>query len=523
MWTPPERIKHPLPPESWPSAEEASRALLFSPLRFGALSLSKRTWVPAMVPWRATGEGEVSEQVLQWYQRFARAQPGAIVVEATGVRDVPSGPLLRIGHNRYLDGLKRLSETVAEASGGETRLFIQLIDFLSIRRRPPAEKYFRRFLHITTAHRDALIEHTGDARFAIAPEREVATELFQRGEDFWGQALTERELRDLRYGQREEVNDLHLSHIRDLPAQLPELFHQAARRAQEAGFDGVELHCAHAYTLASFLSCTNQRDDGYGGDFEGRVRLPLEVYRATREAVGDDWVVGARLLVDEVIAGGTRVDTSARYARRFAEAGMDFVSASKGGRFEDALQPKVGAAAYPYTGPSGYECMPTVYSDQSGPFGRNLMLMGQMRAAIREASLNTPLVVAGGIGTFSLAESTLQSEIGDVIATARASLADPDLWLKTQLGYGSEVRRCAYTNYCEALDAQHREVTCRLWDRVELSEPEILRSQDGRRRLVAPIWEPRPTQVEGESDDESDDESVADDESMGDKLDERGE
>lgn len=220
------------------------------------------------------------------------------------------------------------------------------------------------------------------------------------------------------------------------------------------------------------------------------MRLPLEVYEATRAAVGSRWVVGARLLVDEVIEGGTRVDTSARYARRFAEAGMDFVSASKGGRFEDAKQPKVGAAAYPYTGQSGYECMPTIYSDAQGPFGRNLALMGQLRAEIREAGLETPLVVAGGIGTFSLAESALREGLGDVIASARASLADPDLWLKVQLGRGDEVRRCAYTNYCEALDAQHREVTCRLWDRTDLGQPDLKRSRDGRRRLTAPAWAP---------------------------------
>ena len=488
MWTPPERIKHPLAEARWPTRIEAESALLFSPLQFGALSLKSRTWVPAMVPWRATEDGEVSEGVLRWYERFAQGKPGAIVVEATGVRDVPSGPLLRIGHDRYIEGLKRLTDVVREASEGETRLFIQLIDFLSIRRRPLPEKFFGRYLQVRDAHRVALVDHTLDPRYLIAPEVEVRAALLEGGEALWSEALHARELRDLRYGQREEVNDIHHAHIRNLPQRLPELFYQAASRAKEAGFDGVELHCAHAYTLASFMSTTNRRDDGYGGDFEGRIRLPLEVYGATRSAVGDDFIVGARLLVDEVIEGGTRVDTSSRYAQRFAQAGMDFVSASKGGRFEDAKQPKVGEAAYPYTGPSGYECMPTIYSDTRGPFGRNLMLMGQMRTAIREGGCDTPLVVAGGIGTFTLAEATLREGLGDIIGTARASLADPDLWLKARLGRGEEVRRCAYTNYCEALDAKHKEVTCRLWDRKELGAPDILRSRDGRRRLTAPAW-----------------------------------
>ena len=99
-----------------------------------------------MVPWRATEEGFVTREVLDWYERFARGQPGAIVVEATGIRDIRSGPLLRIGHDRFVPGLRELVETVRAASEGQTRLFIQIIDFLSVKRRPPAEKFFRRFL-----------------------------------------------------------------------------------------------------------------------------------------------------------------------------------------------------------------------------------------------------------------------------------------------------------------------------------------------------------------------------------------
>src|ERR1700761_1884361 len=129
MWRPPERIRYEASLGRVPDASEAARARLFAPLRQGRLALAQRTWVPAMVPWRATEDGFVSDDVLSWYERFARGAPGAIVVEATGVRDVPSGPLLRIGHDRYVDGLARLTETVRRASEGRTKLFIQLIDF----------------------------------------------------------------------------------------------------------------------------------------------------------------------------------------------------------------------------------------------------------------------------------------------------------------------------------------------------------------------------------------------------------
>src|SRR6185436_17241893 len=105
-----------------------------------------------------------------------------------------------------------------------------------------------------------------------------------------------------------------LPHISELPRVLPEIFADAAFRAKESGFDGVELHYAHAYTMASFLSARNDRSDGYGGSRENRVRLPLEVHAAVREAVGDRVAVGCRFLSDEVIEGGSRVDDAAFYA-----------------------------------------------------------------------------------------------------------------------------------------------------------------------------------------------------------------
>src|SRR5262245_29817059 len=108
MWKPPERVKHPIPETSWPTPEEAEASLLFSPIRLGAATLEQRTWVPAMVPWRATEEGHVTDELLAWYERFARGRPGALVVEATGIRDVPSGPLLRVGHDRFVPGLAEL-------------------------------------------------------------------------------------------------------------------------------------------------------------------------------------------------------------------------------------------------------------------------------------------------------------------------------------------------------------------------------------------------------------------------------
>ncbi len=163
MWKFSNPIKHPIPEARWPTREEAKQSLLFKPIQIGPVRLESRTWVPAMVPWRATEDGFVTQDNLDWYRRFAAGRPGALVVEATGVRDIPSGPLLRIGHDRFLPGLKQLVETVRETSEGHTKLFIQIIDFLAVKRRPDPTKYFGRFLEITDRHRRAISELVEDS------------------------------------------------------------------------------------------------------------------------------------------------------------------------------------------------------------------------------------------------------------------------------------------------------------------------------------------------------------------------
>jgi dimethylglycine catabolism A len=482
-------IKHQIPPAQWPSTEAVRRSMLFQPIRIGPLTLDSRTWVPAMVPWRATEDGFVTKDNLDWYRRFAAGQPGALVVEATGIRDIPSGPLLRISHDRFLPGLQQLVETVRDASKGHTKLFIQIIDFLAVKRRPEPQKYFQRFLKITEHHRHALAEMTRDPGWIERDEATVRAFLSEAAGTILDRVLGERELESLRFGYRERVTDTHLPHVRELPQVLPGIFADAARRAREVGFDGVELHYAHAYTMAGFLSALNTRDDGYGGPCENRVRLPLEVYRAVRTAVGEHYVVGTRFLGDEVIAGGNRIDDAIYFGLEFAKAGLDYLSISKGGKFEDAEQPKIGQAVYPYTGRSGHECMPTTLSDERGPFGRSVPLVTKIKDALNAAGLSTPVVVTGGITTFAQAEAILRNGDADIAGLARQALADPDWFIKVKLGRGDEIRRCTYTNYCEALDQAHRQVTCKLWDRKELDEEGIAMAADGRRRLLAPNWE----------------------------------
>ncbi len=478
MWKPSERIKYKPSPGVWPSAAEAASSVLFQPLSYQALALENRTWVPAMVPWRAEESGEVTDDNVDWYGRFARGRPGAIVVEATGIRDVPSGPLLRAGDDRFVPGLARIAERVRAESDGHTRVYIQLIDFLAVRRRPDPGKYFERHLAIRPEHLQAL---------GVDDERAARARFAELDDEALRQVLDAREYDALARGYRERVTDTHLPHIADLPNVLPDLFAQAARRVKAAGFDGVELHYAHAYTMASFLSATNTRTDGYGGSREARVRLALQIIDAVRAEVGASYTLGCRFLADECIDGGSTVEDACVYGVAFARAGLDFLSLSRGGKFDDAKQPKLGEAVYPYTGRSGYECMPQYISDERGPFGRNLQAARAIRAAVREAGFDVPVVAAGGIHNFEQAEAVIDSGAGDVVGFARQALADPDWFEKVRQGRGGEVRLCEYTNYCEGLDQKHKQVTCQLWDRLDDGKPCTM-THDGKRRLLAPDW-----------------------------------
>ena len=148
------------------------------------------------------------------YARFARGRPGAIVVEATGIRDIPSGPLLRISNDSYIDGLSRLVDIVREASAGHTKLFIQCIDFLSIRRRPDPERFLKEFLRITESYRETLNAKDWD-------ERQIRDYLVSLDEASLAKILDERDLESLRMGYRERVTDMHLPQIAELQRFCP--------------------------------------------------------------------------------------------------------------------------------------------------------------------------------------------------------------------------------------------------------------------------------------------------------------
>ena len=275
-----------------------------------------------------------------------------------------------------------------------------------------------------------------------------------------------------RSGWRQKVSDLNIDDIHG----IVDAYAAAALRCIGAGYDGVELHMAHAYTLSSFLSRMNKRRDDYGGSLERRLRLPVEVVKRVREAVGESFPIGVRFDGEECIKGGYTIDESRLIALRLVQAGVDYVSISAGGKFEDA-QPRKGEPPYPYTGYSGDRCMP----GKTYPPAANVYIAAAIRQFLRDQGRETPVVATGKINTPELAESILRSGDADLIGMARPILCDPDWPNKVRSGHFDRVIRCCYANVCKAKDERFQTVTCFLWPKGEIQAP---KSGDS----VAPAW-----------------------------------
>jgi hypothetical protein len=169
--------------------------------------------------------------VLDWYGRFADGRAGRLVVEATGIRDVPSGRCCASATTASCRGCARSSTWCARRSGRPDALFIQLIDFLSIRRRPERE-VLRAFLAVTAI--------TATPCAALAPARDAPTRRAVRArsprcddDGSCARARRRASSRTLRFGYRERVTDLHLPHVARAAAGAARLFADAAARARE--------------------------------------------------------------------------------------------------------------------------------------------------------------------------------------------------------------------------------------------------------------------------------------------------
>jgi anthraniloyl-CoA monooxygenase len=213
-------------------------------------------------------------------------------------------------------------------------------------------------------------------------------------------------------------------------------FVQAARRGVRAGFDMLELHAAHGYLLASFISpLTNTRSDEYGGALGNRLRFPLEVFRALRAAWPDDKPMSVRISATDWTDGGITGDDAVEVARAFAEAGCDLIDVSTG---------QTVAGAEPVYG----RMYQTPFSDQI----RN------------DAGLATMCV--GAITTADQVNTIIAAGRADLVALARPHLVDPAFTIRAAAWYGAPDLHCP-PQYRAGRDQLYRNSAR---DRAELEE-----------------------------------------------------
>ena len=199
--------------------------------------------------------------------------------------------------------------------------------------------------------------------------------------------------------------------------KVVEEFREAARRAREAGFDGVEIQFGLGYLIAQFLSArTNLRRDAYGGDFRNRLAFGQSVLTAVREGVGPDVAVTARISAKEQVVGGLDLADALSLSADLEERGID------------AIHVVTGAAC---DSPAWY------YQHMSVPRGENARLAGRVRDRVR-----VPVLVAGRMGSPGAIRSALRDGLADAVALGRPLVADPDLPRKMREGRESEIREC---------------------------------------------------------------------------------
>jgi len=193
---------------------------------------------------------------------------------------------------------------------------------------------------------------------------------------------------------------------------------QAARTLKEVGFDGVELHGAHGYLLAEFTSpLTNLRQDEYGGSFEKRLALPLQLIEGIRQTVKGNFVIGYRLSGSEHVEGGLGLEDSVKVAARLEKAGIDYLHLSSG----------------------CYQALKWTFPDHEG-------------AMIPEAQSFTAVlsipVICPNIHDPRTAEKSIDEGLIDMASLSRALIADPHWPNKAQDERFEDINRCVFCYTC---------------------------------------------------------------------------
>ena len=203
------------------------------------------------------------------------------------------------------------------------------------------------------------------------------------------------------------------------------LFVEAAKRAKMAGFDAVEIHCAHGYLLSSFISpYSNRRTDQYGGSFENRMRFPLEVIRAVRSEVGRDYPMWVRYNCEEYLEGGITIEEGKKIGQVFEQNGVNALNLSVGHGIVNASNVRSSPPAFMPIGP-----------------------MIPLAAAVKSV-VGLPVIVSGKIKDPEIAEKALKEGKTDFVGVGRGLVSDPEWARKGVKGRVEDIRKCIACNTC---------------------------------------------------------------------------
>ncbi len=358
---------------------------LFQPINIGGLTARNRIVMPPMNTNLAHGDGFASDRNRDYYAERARGGAGIVILEAMFVEWAAKHRTFGMGvsQDKYIPGLARVAQGIKENGA----LAMAQIN-----------------------HNGRLLSEDATGLQTVA----VST--------FVNPATSEVSLEF----STEEVQE------------MVGKFAAAALRVQAAGFDGVEIHGAHGYLLAQFLSpFTNKRTDQYGGSLENRMRMPLQVVRKVRQLCGNDFIIGYRISGEEYFQGGLTLAETTQTAQELEKAGVDILDVS-GSSLEGP--PKLAKVIPCYYLPHGFH---------------------MHAAAAMKKVVSIPVIGVGRINCPLEAAGYLNDGKADLVAVGRQFIADAHWPNKAKEGRFKEIRRCIACNVClDILLANKLPLTC---------------------------------------------------------------
>lgn len=389
-------------------SDESRFRTLLSPGHIGGMYVKNRIVMSPMGTNLAGEDGYITEQIKRYYEERAKGGAGLIIVEVASI-DYPKGAVMprqvAISDDEFIPALAELVEVVHRHGA---KIAIQL------------------------QHGGKLA--TTDMKQGRVPVSASAVPIPM---DAALKDLSLAEIMKIASGFTEipeggpQARELAVEEI----GEIVQRFGEAAERAKKAGFDGVEIHAAHSYIIAQFLSrAQNKRQDAYGGELKNRARILLEIIHAVRERVGPHYPVWCRLDGREFrIEDGITAEDAQKTARMASEAGLDAIHVSA------------------YGGASGIGAT-------EGPFVHDPGSLLPLAEGIRRV-VDVPVIAVGRISP-DRGEKALRGGQADFIAMGRQLLADPELPNKLVEGRPEDIRPCICCYTCGGQIYVNESVQC---------------------------------------------------------------